>query len=220
MLKKVPVKELIDNTTQITKYSNKEIHSYNFSKLVKKYIQELQGVSTAVIYDGKIDNYEIELLKNWLIKNDEYLVQYPLSDLKKLFSDIILDNIITVEERESLLKFLIDIAASPNSKPTVEGIFTINPEIIFQNKNYLFTGNLIYGSRSKAQNKVIELGGNCLKSITLKTNYLVVGSLGSEDYKFSRFGTKIEEALMYNREKGAKIDIIKEQDFVGAFIKN
>lgn len=220
MLKKVPVKELIENTTHTTKYSNKEIHNYNFPKLVKKYIQELQGVSAAVIYDGKIDNYEIDLLKNWLIKNDEYLVQYPLSDLKKLFSDIILDNIITVEERESLLKFLIDISASPNSKPIVEGIFTINPEIIFPNKNYLFTGNLVYGSRSKAQDKVIELGGNCLKSLTLKTNYLVVGSLGSDDYKFSRFGTKIEDALKYNREKGVEINIIKEQDFVGAIIKN
>ena len=52
----------------------------------------------------------------------------------------------------------------------------------------------------------------------METDYLVVGSLGSEDYKYSRFGSKIAKAIKYNREKGTNIIIVKEQDFVSAVI--
>jgi len=218
MIKKVKLEELSKIKPSSKNPDSDVIHAYNYSKLVKKCIQELQGISAAIIYDGKIDDSEIDLIQNWLLKHDEYLTEYPLSDLKKLFEEIIEDNIITNAEKEKLLKFLSCISASPESNPTVDGIFSENPKINFTQKKFLFTGNLTYGSRSKAQSKVIELGGNCLKGLTIETDYLVVGSLGSEDYKFSRFGSKIEKAIKYNREKGTNILIIKEQDFVRAII--
>jgi len=217
MIKKIKLKELPYQRTT-SKYEDEAIHRYNIPKLIKKSIQELQGISAAIIYDGKIDAAEIELLKDWLYKNGEYLLEYPLLDLKILFKEIVEDCLITIDEREKLLKFLNNISASPKSNPTIDGIFSENPTIKFLNKNFLFTGNLVYGSRSKAQSKVIELGGNCLKTLTMETDYLIVGSLGSEDYKYSRFGTKIEKAIKYNREKGTNILIIKEQDFIGAVI--
>ena len=55
-------------------------------------------------------------------------------------------------------------------------------------------------------------------SCTLKTNYLVVGALGSEAYKYGRFGMKIEKALSMNKEKSAEIQIVREKDFVGALM--
>ncbi|OGU48774.1 MAG: hypothetical protein A2000_06725 [Ignavibacteria bacterium GWB2_36_8] len=218
MIKKIKLKELPYNRTSVNNYEDEIIHRYNIPKLIKKSIQELQGISAAIIYDGKIDDAEIELLKGWLYKNHEYLVEYPLLDLKNLFRVIVEDGFITIDEREKLLKFLSDISASPKSNPTVDGIFFENPKIVFIKKNFLFTGDLVYGSRSKAQSKVIELGGNCLNSLTMKTDYLIVGSLGSEDYKYSRFGTKIEKTIKYNREKGTNILIVKEQDFISAVI--
>ena len=150
MLKKIKLKELPDPKTTLTNYENEAIHRYNIPKLIKKLIQELQGISSALIYDGKIDDSEIELLKNWLYKNDEYLLEYPLSDLKKLFKGIVEDGLITIEERGSLFKFLSTIAASPISNPTVDGIFSDNLKIIFKQKNFLFTGNIVYGTHSKA----------------------------------------------------------------------
>jgi NAD-dependent DNA ligase len=218
MIKKIKLNELPYKKNTDESFADESIHRYNIPKLIKKAIQELQGISTVLIYDGKIDDSEIELLKSWLYKNDEYLVEYPLADLKKLFSEIIEDGHITIDERKLLLKFLSSIAASPESNPVVDGIFANKPKIIFNQKNFLFTGNLIYGSRTKAQARVIELGGKCLTHLTMETDYLIVGSLGSEDYKYSRFGTKIENAIKNNREKGTNILIVKEQDFVSAII--
>lgn len=219
MIRKVKLEELSKIKPSSKNSDTDIIHTYNYSKLVKKCIQELQGISAAIIYDGKIDDSEINLIQDWLSKHDEYLTEYPLSDLKRLFEEILEDNVITNAEKERLLKFLSGISASAESNPTVDGIFSENPSIIFTQKSFLFTGNLTFGSRSKAQSKVIELGGNCLKSLTMDIDYLVVGSLGSEDYKYSRFGAKIEKAIKYNREKGTNILIVKEQDFVSAAIK-
>ncbi|MCL4549104.1 MAG: BRCT domain-containing protein [Bacteroidetes bacterium] len=216
MIKKIKLTEKL--VANLIKSDLSTIHHYNIPKLIKKSIQELQGISSAVIYDGQISDSEIDLIKNWLQKNDEYLVDYPLVDLRNLFNNILSDGIVTTDERKNLLEFLETIAASPNAKPTVEGIFVDNPTIIFRNKNFLFTGELVYGSRSKAQSKVVELGGLCQKGLNMQTDYLVVGSQGSEDYKYSRFGTKIESAIKYNREKGANIFIVKENDFVQAII--
>lgn len=194
------------------------IHHYNIPQLIKKSIQELQGISSAIIYDGEIDDSEIDLLNKWLNKNEEYLVAFPLQDVKILLRNILSDGTASNEERQSLLDFLRSIASAPDAKPTIEGIFAENPAIIFNSKNFLFTGELVYGSRSKAQSKVVALGGICQKKLNLKTDYLIVGDQGSEDYKYSRFGTKIESAIKYNREKGTNILIVKENDFVKAVI--
>lgn len=83
MIKKVNLNELKNLKPKI---DDKSIHRYNYSRLVKKSIQELQGLSTAIIYDGKIDDSEIELIQRWLYKNKEYLTKYPLSDLNNLFN--------------------------------------------------------------------------------------------------------------------------------------
>ena len=45
------------------------------------------------------------------------------------------------------------------------------------------------------------------------TNILLVGNEGSQDYSNGNYGTKVKKAIEYN-EKGCKIQIIKEADFV------
>ena len=120
MLKKIKLEDLSKIKPFSANPDHDAIHRYNYSKLVKKCIQELQGISAAIIYDGKIDDSEIDLIQNWLLKHDEYLIEYPLSDLKKLFNEIIEDNVITNKEKEKLLKFLSNISASPESNPTVD----------------------------------------------------------------------------------------------------
>lgn len=42
---------------------------------------------------------------------------------------------------------------------------------------------------------------------------LVVGDLGSTDWKYSRFGTKLEKAIE-NRVKYGKLKIVTEKQFV------
>jgi hypothetical protein len=46
-----------------------------------------------------------------------------------------------------------------------------------------------------------------------------VGNLGSEAYKYNRFGTKIEKAITYQKEKKSRIQIVRERDFVAAVMR-
>lgn len=193
--------------------------SYNNEQLIKKkLINEIQGIASAIIYDGKIQDSEIEFLKDWLKLNNEHLSNFPLSDLKTLFNQILSDSVITEEERKSLFEFLQTIASPPNKAPSLNTIFAISPVISFSGKSFLFTGELVFGSRSKAQAKVTELGGIIHKNVRVDTNYLVFGTKGSSDYKYSGFGNKVETAIKLNRENNANIQIVKEEDFLKAFL--
>ena len=193
--------------------------SYNNEQLIiKKLINEIQGIASAIIYDGKIEDSEIEFLKDWLKLNNEHLSNFPLSDLKALFNQILSDSVITDEERKSLFEFLQTIASPPNQAPSLNTIFAISPVISFSGKSFLFTGELVFGSRSKAQAKVTELGGIIHKNVRVDTNYLVFGTKGSSDYKYSGFGNKVETAIKLNRENNANIQIVKEEDFLKAFL--
>jgi len=195
-----------------------KLFSYNFSLQEKKLIQELQGIASIMIYDGKIDDSEIEFLERWVLANNDYLHEFPLSDLKELFYNITTDGIVDSDERKTLLAFLESIADAPEGNPVVENIFHNDSKITFSNKNFLFTGELEFGSRDLAQSKVNDLGGVCQPRITLTTDYLIVGSLGSEFYKYGRYGSKIEFAIKNNRLKKSDIKIIQEKYFINSII--
>ncbi len=194
------------------------IYRYNYPLLVKKSIQELIGIAGMIIYDGKIDDNEISFLTQWLGNNKAFLMNYPLSDLNEIINHILKDGTITEQEKMMLFAFLDSISAiSPNR--VVDNIFTQDCEIIFETRNFTFTGDMAWGERPKAEKAVTDRGGNCLRSCTLKTNYLVVGDLGSEFYKYGRFGSKIETALKYKDKKGTSIQIVRESNFVEAVVK-
>ncbi len=187
---------------------------YNFPLQVKRAVQEIQGVAGFMIYDGAISDQEISYLGQWLETHRAFLTQYPLSDLSKLFNEIMKDGIVEPHERRQLFDFLSSIAVGSQKNPVVNGIYTDHPQIVFKDRQFLFTGEMEFGPREKAERVVVDRGGIVAKSCTLKTNYLIVGNLGSEAYKFGRFGSKIEKAITLQREKKTPIQIVRERDFV------
>ena len=195
------------------------IMMYNFPKQVQKAIQEIQGIAGMIIYDGKVSDEEISFLTQWLQKHEQFATKYPLSDLKSLFNEIMKDGVVSAEERHALFDFLSNIATGTKSSPVVDGIFTKRPHIAFDARMFLFTGEMEFGPRDKAEDAVEERGGIVCRSCTLKTDYLIVGSLGSEAYKYGRFGTKIEKALSMQKERKAEIEIVREKDFVCAVMQ-
>ena len=65
-------------------------------------------------------------------------------------------------------------------------------------KKFVFTGELSRFSRSDAAQKVLDVGGEVVGSVSKKTDYLVVGESP---------GSKVEKA------KGLGIQILSEMDF-------
>lgn len=192
---------------------------YNFDKQVSRAIQELVGISGQIIYDGKVDDTELNFLNEWIIRQGPYLTKYPLTELKDLMEDILENNIVTENERNRLFTFLSTISPSAEMNPTVEGIFELKPKIAFRSKYFLFTGDMLFGPREKAQEIVLNKGGLIEKSCTQKLNYLIVGSKGSEFWKYGRFGTKITRALELNKLGKAQIKLVQEKDFVNTINK-
>jgi NAD-dependent DNA ligase len=196
------------------------IQIYNQPLVVSRAIQEIQGAAGVIIFDGKVSDEEIKFLKEWIQKHRPYLTKFPLDKLKTLFEGILADGVVSETERQDLFNFLCTIATGVRNNLAVDGIFSAKPQIEFRGKEFLFTGDMDFGSRSKAEKAVLERGGLLSKSCSKKTHYLVVGNLGSEAYKYGRYGTKIEKALELKKSRKSDIQIVREHNFVEAVMKS
>ncbi|MBJ3372551.1 NAD-dependent DNA ligase, partial [Salmonella enterica subsp. enterica serovar Typhimurium] len=67
------------------------------------------------------------------------------------------------------------------------------------------------GKRAVVENLIKNAGGNISSGITQKLDFLVIGTLSSRDWKFSSHGRKIEKAISYRDDNGAKLKIISEE---------
>ncbi len=193
------------------------IKAYNRPDYIKKAISELQGVASLITHDGKIDDSEITYLKTWLESHIEILDQWPLTVIHNIINKITNKAEILPKDKKFLLEQLACFAAGPELPKTVLGIFDEIESISFDGKIFVFTGNLNFSSRKLAKLKVQDKGGIVKDDLTLDTDYLVVGEQGSDAWKHSRYGAKIERAISL-RDSGNAIKIITEKDFVRAFI--
>ena len=75
------------------------------------------------------------------------------------------------------------------------------------------TGDFAFGSKEEVSKIIEEVGGIVDKNVKKTTNYVVVGSRGSENWKAGNYGAKIQKALEYNN-KGGCITIVEEKVFI------
>jgi NAD-dependent DNA ligase len=83
------------------------------------------------------------------------------------------------------------------------------PQLLFKNKIYVFTGEFEFGDRADSQLEVKKRGGICDKRVTRETDFLVIGKLGSEYWVAANYGTKIKKAIEY-KLSGSPIGIVSE----------
>lgn len=92
------------------------------------------------------------------------------------------------------------------------GIFTPNPEIVFKQKTFCWTGESKVAQRKTIISKIEKLGGRYIDRISAKIDYLIVGDNGSPFWAFANYGTKVEKAIDLGG-KGCNISIVHELDF-------
>lgn len=90
------------------------------------------------------------------------------------------------------------------------------PRVQFQDKSFCFTGKFFFGPRKKCEAVVEERGGFLSGSPSGKTDFLVIGMIGSSDWIHSTHGRKIEAAVEL-RESGKGISIISEEHWISSF---
>ena len=59
----------------------------------------------------------------------------------------------------------------------------------------MFTGRFASGMRADCEREATNRGSTCEKNVTRRTSFLVIGTFGSEDWKHSNLGTKIQKAV-------------------------
>ena len=190
-------------------------------RIVKRQIDELVGLAKGALLDGVIEENEARGIYSWLQANALCLNTWPANVLFRRLQEMFADNRIDEDESGELLGLLMQIAA-PDGRagsvaPTTLPLTSPAPEIVFEGKSFCFTGVFEFGSRADCHHAVLTKGGEPAKGITKKLDYLIIGSVGSEFWRHSSFGTKIMKAAQY-RDDGSPIAIVAEAYWVGKLL--
>ena len=158
-------------------------------------LQILKGIIDGILADKIIDDREIYNLNRWLQDNDYLADIYPYDKIVLEITKILEDGTITSEEKEKLfITFNEIINPSKNSCSSID----------FNGKTFCLTGEFLFGSKNEVKKGAIEKSG-----VSSKLDYLIVGLVGSDAWKFGNYGGKILKAKEL-QEKGAKLQIIDE----------
>ena len=162
----------------------------NEAKFVYEWINLHRQVEDGVTYTELIEELQSLELKTRGAFDDPELLQSVLKTIHKLVNG--------GSHIPSPADLTIDIADEIEAG-----------EVIFQDKQFCFTGKLKLGPRNKAHEMTKLRNGVVADSVTNKLDYLVCGDLGSRDWSQSSFGEKIRHALCV-RKSGGRLLIIKE----------
>lgn len=191
----------------ITEYERIELEklvtSINNSKMYSEStlaLQVLNGILDGIVCNKKVNQKEVENLRIWLKENDYLKDVYPYDKVLVEVNKVLEDEILTEEESNYILNVFNEI---------VNPDFNSEENIDFNGKTFCLTGEFKFATKQEISEKLQKLGGIEKTGVSSKLNYLVVGGVGSDAWKFGKIGGKQAKALELN-EKGADIKIIDE----------
>ncbi|MDO5556891.1 MAG: exonuclease domain-containing protein [Clostridia bacterium] len=200
--------ELILEDNLVTKYERIKlislVSSINKSKRYSEAslaLQILNGILDGIICNQKINQKEIDNLKIWIEENDYLEDVYPYDKVVLEVNKVLDDGILTEEEGKYLIEIFDDII-NPKSND--------DEKIDFNGKTFCLTGKFETESKQQFSKRLQELGGIEKTGVSSKLDYLIVGSVGSEAWKFGKVGGKQAKAMELI-EKGVNIKIIEEK---------
>lgn len=185
-------------------------------------IDELIGISRGVIADGTVDETEAIFIGQWIENHREVAEKWPVNILYARITEMLKDGQLTDKERGELLQTLKDITgeSSVYQEPNRSTTLPLNkpyPDVTFEGSIFCLTGKFVFGSTLECEETISELGGTVVQTPTAKTNYLVIGEMGSPDWVHTSFGRSIEEAIEM-QGNGNNIVIISEEHWVNQMI--
>ena len=201
---------LEENDIEIYSSSNIKNSSNNSIKIVysdeTKSLQSLKKIVETLMEDNKIDLSEINQLNEWLDSNGNLIGNYPFDKINSIIKNVLCDGKISDEEYVILIGIFNEFINPLKNK-------SFNCNIIFQDNIFCLTGTFNSGTKEEIESKIISKGGICVKNVSSKTNYLIVGGSGSEAWKFGNYGGKVQKAMEL-KEKGNNLNIIGEEAFI------
>jgi hypothetical protein len=183
-------------------------------------VDTLIGMCQMAIGDGAIDNAEARTLLSWIENNLNAVHQWPGSMLYERIARALVDGHIDPEEERDLLEAVAAVAgcAAGDGAPPVSGAIPYDdpcPPIIHDGRVFAVTGQFVFGPRKTVVAEIQGRGGIVKPNCSKKLSYLIVGTVGSEEWLHSTHGTKIIRAVEL-KQQGEPLAIVREQAWVEA----
>lgn len=192
---------------------------FHRSRIDRRAADALVGLAAGITADGIVNITEAVFLKQWLEGNLAHLNDPVINLLYSRLACMLQDNALDVDESQELLNILRSFSGVGIERPKDGGTAAVTPtdlpfnspvpDLVWNGRLFVFTGVMASGPRKDCQALVEERGGLIGGSISKKVHYLVVGSVGNEQWRHSTYGTKIMKAAEL-REAGASIAIVGE----------
>lgn len=191
---------------------------FNRARIDDRQVNELIGLAHGLIADGKVSQAEAEHLQKWLTANAAVRENPVVLTLLRRVDEMLHDNFLDEDESRELLETLTsftggDLELGEVLKSTSLPLDAPPPPIDFYDTRFCFTGTFAFGSRRDCEGAVKELGATA-GSLTLGTDYLVIGVYATDSWAHSSYGRKIEKAVQM-RDDGRPVAIVGEQHWVG-----
>lgn len=190
---------------------------FHSARIDRRSADVLTGLAAGIIADGVVSLEEARFLQQWMESQLAHLEDPVINLLYQRISLMLQDGVLDPEESTELLDTLRCFTGLATTAPaqqtyTASNSLPLNqpePEIAWDGRVFVFTGTMAFGPRKECERLVRERGGAIGSGVSKKVDYLVIGSIGNDQWLHSSYGTKIIRAVEL-REEGVPIAIVSE----------
>lgn len=174
----------------------------------------LLGIAQGLLADQQLLDSEILFLKDWITANETLSFEWPGNIILAKVQAVLEDGIITDAERVHLVQVLEQLIggalddAAQASHVTTMALDRVEM-IDIPGRSFCLTGEFVFGPKQTCEAAIERRGGTIAPGVSKKVHYVVVGGLGSKEWKHGNFGTKIERAMQLKQE-GAALLVVHE----------
>ncbi len=192
----------------------------NTKPMADRQIDQLIGLAQGILADGIVSQAEAEMLQSWLRVNhrtDNPYVSRLLDQVERVLADGVLDEDEGRELGDALMSWTG--GGGTDGEESTTASLPLDPEprtVRIAGNTFVFTGTGIFGTRKMMQDATIRAGGTVERNITMRTNFVVLGTYVTPAWVHQSFGRKIEKAMGYRDGKLTGIRIVHEDDWAGA----
>lgn len=188
---------------------------FNRRMINDRQMDTLIGLSKGILADGLVCQAEAEFLYTWLIQSRVASDNPIILNLLEKVAVMLEDGVLDTEESAELHSILQKISGEKSvlgelAKTSTLPLDDPMPDIVFDGRQFLFTGTCAFGTRRECQEATERLGGICAKGVTRSVDYVVLGTYVTDSWAHETFGRNIEKAMQY-RDGGVPLAIVTEQ---------
>lgn len=191
-----------------------------FKNDLNRSLGALIGIAQGLLCDGHLNDQEIEFLNRWLHENENLSLTWPGDVIHQRVKATLQDGVVTEDERLHLIETLQKLVGGTldelaEATHVTALVFDDVKEMAFKDARFCLTGEFVFAPRTACAEAIERRGGIISSSVTRKLDYVVVGGLGSAEWKHGSFGSKLEQAMKLKRE-GASLRIIHEDSWANS----